>query len=77
MFKTMREFLFDKTAVREPTGPLPVVTRTKSDFDQGPESGLRVTWLGHSTMLVEIDGKHLRHHLVELPILLLEIALAK
>ncbi len=25
-------------------------------YGTAPESGLRVTWMGHSTMLVEIDG---------------------
>lgn len=39
-----------------PDAPLPVVERVASDFDVAPGSGLRVTWLGHSTFLVEIDG---------------------
>lgn len=41
---------------RVPPGPLPVVMLKRSDFDRSPESGLRATWLGHSTVLVEIDG---------------------
>lgn len=41
---------------RVPPGPLPVVTLKRGDFDRPPESGLRATWLGHSTVLVEIDG---------------------
>ena len=39
-----------------PGAPLPVVEHVASDFDIAPESGLRITWLGHSTLLVEIDG---------------------
>ncbi|MBD3233045.1 MAG: hypothetical protein GF315_04915 [candidate division Zixibacteria bacterium] len=39
-----------------PDAPLPVVERQASDFDIAPESGLRITWLGHSTLLIEIDG---------------------
>ena len=39
-----------------PEGPLPVVQRTGAELAQLPASGLRVTWLGHSTLLVEIDG---------------------
>ncbi|MEN8247006.1 MAG: MBL fold metallo-hydrolase, partial [Thermodesulfobacteriota bacterium] len=39
-----------------PKTPLPVVERTASDFDVAPAGGLRITWLGHSTLLVEIDG---------------------
>lgn len=35
-------------------GPFPV---DPARFDAAPPSGLRVTWLGHSTTLVEIDGK--------------------
>jgi L-ascorbate metabolism protein UlaG (beta-lactamase superfamily) len=40
-----------------PDSTLPVVKRAASDFDVAPSSGLRITWLGHSTFLVEIDGK--------------------
>ncbi|MEO8193245.1 MAG: MBL fold metallo-hydrolase [Gemmatimonadales bacterium] len=41
---------------RVPPGPMPVVKLTKADFARPPASGLRATWLGHSTVLVEIDG---------------------
>lgn len=41
---------------KSPEGPLPVLARRRSDFAVAPASGLRVTWLGHSTLLVEIDG---------------------
>ena len=39
-----------------PDGRLPVVELTARDFEGAPESGLRITWLGHSTFLIEIDG---------------------
>lgn len=39
-----------------PDGPVPIVTRSGRDFSSPPASGLRITWLGHSTSLVEIDG---------------------
>jgi L-ascorbate metabolism protein UlaG (beta-lactamase superfamily) len=42
-----------------PDGPVPVVRRGRGDFDSPPPGGLRVTWLGHSTALVEIDGLRL------------------
>lgn len=29
----------------------------RKDFDQPPQTGLRITWLGHSTTLIEIDGQ--------------------
>ena len=35
---------------------IPIVPRTMADFETPPASGLQVTWLGHSTTLVEIDG---------------------
>ncbi len=39
-----------------PEAALPVVSRTGAELAALPESGLRVTWLGHSTMLVDVDG---------------------
>ena len=40
---------------RTPTGPLPAVDPLPA-WLRAPGSGLRATWLGHSTVLVEIDG---------------------
>lgn len=42
-----------------PTEPLVIETRSQSDFKDPPQSGLRITWFGHSTVLVEIDGERL------------------
>ncbi len=42
--------------LQEPDAPLPVVKRTGAELAEHPASGLRVTWLGHSTMLVDLDG---------------------
>jgi L-ascorbate metabolism protein UlaG (beta-lactamase superfamily) len=39
-----------------PDEPVPVVVRTTDDFKSIPSSGLRVTWFGHSSVLIEIDG---------------------
>lgn len=39
-----------------PAAPVPVVNPTPEDFKIPPDSGLRVTWLGHSTTLVEIES---------------------
>ena len=41
---------------RVPPAALPVVRLTRANFATPPASGLRATWLGHSTVLVEIDG---------------------
>lgn len=36
-----------------------VSRRTRSDFLTPPRTGLRITWLGHSSTLVEIDGRRI------------------
>ncbi len=48
----VREFLGGRTTTR-PSGPVPLATPRLID---GTASGLAVTWFGHSTALVEIDG---------------------
>ena len=40
---------------RVPRGPLPS-TNPLDTWQKPPSSGLRATWLGHSTVLIEIDG---------------------
>jgi L-ascorbate metabolism protein UlaG (beta-lactamase superfamily) len=42
--------------VRYSRHPIPVETRKRVDYDRPPESGLRVTWMGHASALLEIDG---------------------
>lgn len=41
---------------RVPPAPMPIVRLTRASLATPPASGLRATWLGHSTVLVEIDG---------------------
>jgi L-ascorbate metabolism protein UlaG (beta-lactamase superfamily) len=50
----LREFLFGRS-LRRPIAPLPAFD-PRDTLLRTPESGLRVTWLGHSTLLIEIDG---------------------
>lgn len=50
----LREFFFGKNE-RVPSRPLPV-ERPHDTWARSIDSGLRVTWLGHSTVLLEIDG---------------------
>ena len=52
----MLKRLFMGDEQRVPPGPMPIVKLTSADFANPPASGLRATWLGHSTVLVEIDG---------------------
>ncbi len=41
----------------KPDQPLPVVHPAGSRFASAPASGLRITWFGHSSLLVEIEGR--------------------
>lgn len=56
-WSALREWVVDGSAHRVPEAPPPIVTRRAEDFAEAPPSGLRVTWLGHSSSLVEIDGQ--------------------
>src|SRR5262245_50033514 len=51
---TMRDFLCGGER-RTPAGALPLVDPIPS-WRRPARTGLRVTWLGHSTLLIEIDG---------------------
>src|SRR5690349_19315537 len=42
---------------RVPKRPPPVSMRTPADYAQPPPSGLRATWIGHASTLIEIDGR--------------------
>src|SRR4051794_9008110 len=50
----MREFFFGGRR-RVPAAPLPIESPVAM-WATPVSSGLRVTWLGHSTLLLEIDG---------------------
>lgn len=47
---------FDKSPHAAPAVPIVAQRVDPARFDVPPASGLRATWLGHSTVLVEIDG---------------------
>ncbi|HEY1991560.1 MAG TPA: MBL fold metallo-hydrolase [Gammaproteobacteria bacterium] len=51
---SLTEFIFGGEG-RKPKGRLPVVD-PRGSWAAAPESGLRATWLGHSSVLLEIDG---------------------
>ena len=58
MLQILPQYLTNKaeTAPRKPLGPF----RTdRTIYEAGPAGGLRVTWMGHSSMLLEIDGLRL------------------
>jgi L-ascorbate metabolism protein UlaG (beta-lactamase superfamily) len=55
MFKVLWRSLINRaqTTPKKQLGPFRTDVRI---FDRAPASGLRVTWMGHSSMLIEIDG---------------------
>ncbi len=57
-FGMFKRWLFSKE-VREPEHELPVVSLDRNSFTENPEPGLRVTWLGHSTAILEIDNRRI------------------
>src|SRR5688572_19588131 len=54
---TARFFFGGGSSMSVPSAPPPTRRRARVDYETPPASGLRVTWLGHSTTLVEIGGK--------------------
>ncbi|MDE2147273.1 MAG: MBL fold metallo-hydrolase [Burkholderiales bacterium] len=54
---TLAEFVCGGTR-RVPAAPLPALD-PRGHWLQPPASGLRATWIGHSTVLLEIDGARL------------------
>jgi len=57
IFKVGPRF-FTGTAARSPQQPLGPFVTNPSMYQAPPDSGLRITWFGHSSLLVEIDGVH-------------------
>jgi L-ascorbate metabolism protein UlaG (beta-lactamase superfamily) len=55
MFKIGPEFFFGSKA-RSPREPLGPFHTDATVYGAEPRSGLRITWMGHSTSIIEIDG---------------------
>ncbi|MEV6177544.1 MBL fold metallo-hydrolase [Streptomyces sp. NPDC052015] len=47
----------DSRSRRAPAGTIPVHATTLADLARPPATGLRLTWLGHSSVLAEMDGQ--------------------
>jgi hypothetical protein len=54
---TTAQFIFGNGEMRVPSCPLPMASGIGSALRTPPETGLRITWLGHSTTLIELDGR--------------------
>lgn len=48
---------FGGDQIRNPQAPLPMEVIDPATYASPPPSGLRLSWIGHSTFLIEIDGK--------------------
>ena len=55
IFKVLPQFLLNREE-RVPRRALGPFRTDASVYATAPQSGLRITWMGHSSMLVEIDG---------------------
>ena len=51
----LKRWFFEKIPHREPAAPIPVLKRSAAEF-ANPSTELQVTWLGHSSMLIELGG---------------------
>jgi L-ascorbate metabolism protein UlaG (beta-lactamase superfamily) len=52
----LRDWMFAGSKFRIPSEQVRMVDVSPGHFASTPQSGLRATWLGHSTTIVEIDG---------------------
>ena len=57
-FEMLGEIVFGEQE-REPNFELPVNQLGPSFFKSSPTTGLRAIWMGHSSVLIEIDGRRL------------------
>lgn len=55
--KALTGVLFNQTPARAPESPVPVLASDGEALASPPATGLRVTWFGHSSTLLEIDGQ--------------------
>ncbi|MCP4724826.1 MAG: MBL fold metallo-hydrolase [bacterium] len=58
MFKALIDFIFNSKG-RIPESNLPGIKVSGDSFSELPEDDVRITWLGHSTILIEINGQTL------------------
>jgi L-ascorbate metabolism protein UlaG (beta-lactamase superfamily) len=56
LFIKVMYLYFTNKEERTPKGPLGPYRTDSGVYERPPASGLRVTWFGHSSLLVEIDG---------------------
>ena len=55
-YKSALREMFRTNPADAPRSPIPVLANAETQYATPPRSGLRVTWFGHSSTLIEIDG---------------------
>lgn len=55
-FKILQKFYFAPTGKREPSSELAIKLIDPKIFNQPVKNGVRITWLGHSAILIEMEG---------------------
>ena len=55
-YRKMFSRWFSKDGNHKPDRPIDVIQLNTESFDSPPPDDVRVTWLGHSTVLLELDG---------------------
>jgi L-ascorbate metabolism protein UlaG (beta-lactamase superfamily) len=56
-WRVMRKFFLEKHPNREPAKPLGPFSVDAAALTEVPAAALRVVWLGHSSLVLEVDGK--------------------
>ncbi len=57
-FRVLRRWFFEETPDKEPAAPVPLNPINPVFFDTTP-SDLRITWFGHSSFFIELDGQRI------------------
>ncbi len=55
-FSVLTKFLLAPKGQREPLSPLPIEPVNSKALKQSAKNDVRITWLGHAALLIEIDG---------------------
>ena len=55
ILEASKKYLFEKSEFSSPKRPIETIQRNRADFDSSPVDGIRITWIFHSSILIEID----------------------
>lgn len=52
--RVMKDY-FKTRSTRKPEKPIPIANKLKNDFTETPSKALKLMWLGHASLLIEIE----------------------